>query len=331
MGLSISVALEWAHGERASITWRLPHQGEGIEMDSVFHKQPISTPESFYVSLGAPGADPQIRLDMGDHAIDPATQQLPLSCESWLGIQGFAALGTEEGALVVASPDAPLVQPFGIQTQNAGASRKGNDPSLAFWVMNNHWDTNFALSQSGGIPMRFRLLPQKALDIHEARAFAERTNTPPVIVRAYESSPQEPRPLLSVTGSDRVTARVRKAWDANGIVVTLVNQGDDEARLMVRASEGGFTKAARAVLDIGDPELYARVRPAREEPDNWIVTLVNATDTARNATLTVPGRTIARMTPVNALEEPLGAAEATDGITVPAGGTVNVQVIFAQG
>ncbi|WIY53851.1 glycoside hydrolase family 38 C-terminal domain-containing protein [Devosia sp. YIM 151766] len=242
MGIEIGLTLAWSHGDTMTVTYRLPHQGQGIEMDTMIHKLPVTTPESLYVCFGAPGGSPQIRLDVGDRIIDPATQQVPLSCEAWIGIQGFAALGTDAGALVVASPDAPLVQPFGIQTENAGSGRKGNDPSLAFWVLNNHWDTNFALTQSGGIPARFRLLPQATLDIKEARSFAETTGTAPVIVRAYNSQTREAAPLLRVDGNDEVITRIRKAWDGDGIVVTLVNQSDRSTDLALELPGHDFAQ-----------------------------------------------------------------------------------------
>ncbi|QQA43627.1 hypothetical protein [Pelagovum pacificum] len=224
--LSIEVKLAWSHGDKATIHYRLPHAGEGIEVDSMIHKMPITDPESFYMVFGTTGANAKVGLDVGDRVIDAATQQIPLSCEAWIGIQRFATVATDDSALVIASPDAPLAQPFGIQTENAGSDRKGNDPAVAFWLLNNHWDTNFPITQAGGIPFRFRLLPQAMLDMTEATAFAETATTPPVIVRAYGSSEVTPRTLLDLSGAKDVTARVRRTWDDGGLLVTLVNSGD---------------------------------------------------------------------------------------------------------
>ncbi|WP_240232217.1 hypothetical protein [Devosia lacusdianchii] len=243
MGIEIALTLTWYHGDKMSITYRLPHQGQGVEMDTVTHKTPIETPESLYVKFGAPGQSPGIRFDMGDRVIDPVTEQLPLSCEAWVGIQGFAAITTDAGAMVVAAPDAPLVQPFGIQTGNVGSGRQGEEPSLAFWVLNNHWDTNFAISQSGGIPARFRLLPQAQLDVAAARAFAETTGTAPVVVRAYASTEKAATPLITVAANSEVTSRVRKAWDADGMVLTLVNPEDKAVAVSIAMPQHSFRSA----------------------------------------------------------------------------------------
>lgn len=87
------------------------------------------------------------------------------------------------------------MQPSGIQTEQAGG-RLGNESVLAHWLLNNHWDVNFASAQVGGIPARFRLLPQYTFDAKAARQFSEDAYTPPVIVRAYDSTPIAPASLL---------------------------------------------------------------------------------------------------------------------------------------
>jgi hypothetical protein len=171
-----------------------------------------------------------------------------------------------------------VVQPFGIQTGNAGSGRAGNAPSLAFWVLNNHWDVNFAAAQAGRIPVRFRLLPQARPDAAAARAFAEAANVPPVIVRAYESPEKPAAALLAVEATGELGVRLRKAWDAEGSVVTLVN-------------------------------------PSGE---------------AREASLALPQDAIGAAEIVGTLEAPIGAPLAVEAgavrVSVPAGGTRHVRL-----
>lgn len=69
--------------------------------------------------FGMAGAEPTITLDIGDHTVD-ADSALEQGCHNWISVQGFASITTEAGALIVAAPDAPLVQPFGIQTEGGG-------------------------------------------------------------------------------------------------------------------------------------------------------------------------------------------------------------------
>ncbi|SHI28989.1 hypothetical protein [Wenxinia saemankumensis] len=246
MGIALTVHLSWPHGDAARITYRLPAEGDGIEVDAMLFKTPVTAPDSVYMLFGAPGRDPSIHLDVGDAVIDVAREQIPFSCEAWIGIQRFAAIGTDGAALTVASPDAPLVQPFGIQTGNVGSGRQGNDPLLAFWLTNNHWDTNFPIVQSGGIPFRFRLLPRPKLDLGEAARFAELETTPPVIVRAYDSEEKPPRALVELDGPVTVTARVRKAPAGSGLMLSLNNAGPAATvSLSMPSREIGSVRLAR--------------------------------------------------------------------------------------
>lgn len=76
------------------------------------------------------------------------------------------------------------------------AERLLRDPELAFWVLNNHWDVNFAATQAGRIPARFHILPQSMPDTGAARAIADIACNPPVVVRTYDGVLQVPVSLI---------------------------------------------------------------------------------------------------------------------------------------
>jgi alpha-mannosidase len=239
LGPEIDAILTFPNGDRATITWRLPFGDGGIDADVLIDKTPDTTPEAYYMLFSAPGHEPRVTLDLGDHSID-ASQQLPQSCASWTAIQTFASVTTTAGALTVAAPDTPLVQPFGIQTQGAG-SRTDTDPSLAFWVLNNHWDVNFAASQSGRIPARFRLLPQATPDAQAARAFASAACNPPVIVRSYDGVTAAPTPAVMATGD--IILRLRPAPSGSGLFLTAVNPHDHAVTTTITLGDSPITRA----------------------------------------------------------------------------------------
>ena len=222
MGAEIDVDLAWPHGETARVTYRLPFDSAGIEATIALEKQRIETTEAFYMIFAATGERAEVKLDIGDHIVDAATQQLERGCRTWASVQRYAALATSDMGLVVASPDAPLVQPFGLQTEEAGG-RRLSGPELAFQLVNNHWNVNFAASQSGRITARFHLLPQEAYDEGQAIAFAAQACIPPVVVRAYSADPQPPAPLLDVVSDAPVEIRMRTARSGDAIRLDLVN------------------------------------------------------------------------------------------------------------
>ena len=242
-GPEIDVHLAWSHGDTAVVTYRLPDDG-AVEMRIAVDKMAVEAPESLHVLFGRGSGEADFRFDVGDHVITPAEDQIPESCRAWYALQGFAGLETAEGALVVASPDAPLVQPGGIHTDHA-TDPQDRDPVLAFWLLNNHWDVNFAAAQGGRrLFYRFRLDFPKALDELGARAFAESAMTAPVIVRAYDAAPVAASPVLSIDDA-AVIGRLRRAEKGEGLVLTLVNPTSEARRVSVGLRDADIAGAER--------------------------------------------------------------------------------------
>jgi alpha-mannosidase len=226
LGPEIDVHLRWPHGDTATLTWRLPVAGPGIDFCATVHKTRQTSAEAFFVVFSLGGETPAIDLDIGDLTTS-AEDSLPDACQSWVAIQRHATLSTDTGTLVVASPDAPLVHPYGPQTEGAG-QRVLRDNSLGFWVINNHWDVNFAASQSGTIPFRFHLLPLDKPDREAATAFAQAATTPPVIVRTYNAPERDATPLVELTCGVPLDLRLRP-FGQGAIMASVVNRTPADA------------------------------------------------------------------------------------------------------
>jgi alpha-mannosidase len=226
LGPEIDVHLRWPHGDTATLTWRLPVAGPGIDLCAKVHKTQQTSPEAFFVVFGLGGASPAIDIDIGDLTTS-VEEALPEACQSWVAVQRQATLSTDAGTLVVASPDAPLMHPFGPQTEGAG-QRIMHDAALGFWVINNHWDVNFSASQSGTIPFRFHILPMDGPDRAAATAFAQAAATPPVIVRTYDAPERAAAPLVSLTSNVPLDLRMRP-FGEGAIMVSVANRSPTAA------------------------------------------------------------------------------------------------------
>ena len=274
MGVEIDVHLKWPHGESAIVTYRLPLDGPGIEMSVALEKQRIESTEAFYVVFAATGERAEVKLDVGDHVIDAASEQLDRGCKTWASVQRFAAVGTTDMALVVACPDTPIVQPFGIQTEEAGG-RGLFEPELAFQMVNNHWNVNFAASQSGRIVARYSLLPQQRLDLAAARNFATLACLPPVVVRAYDAPLMDPKSLFELDCTEDVEVRLRQAPSGNGLLLTLVNVAASPARVSFGIRDVGIvtalsvsaidTEPAETNADLRNGRLFVTMPPRRRQ------------------------------------------------------------------
>jgi len=257
LGPEIDAHLSWPHGDRAVLTWRLPVAGPGIDLCASVVKTRVTTPESMFVVFALGGAGAGVDLDIGDLTVD-AGEVLPEACRTWAGVQRQATLWCDAGALVVASPDAPLVHPFGPQTEAAGGRVIG-DAALGFWVMNNHWDVNFAAGQSGVVPFRFHLLPMAGPDRAAATAFAQAATTPPVIVRAPEAAERGAVPLVELEG-EGLDLRLRPLAGGE-VMASLVNRAAGEVAFALRLP-GGAVRAVRVVAATGEEIAGGGVRIA---------------------------------------------------------------------
>jgi len=231
LGPEVDVTHAWSHGDSVVLTWRLPLVGPGIDLTATFAKTRITTPEAFFVSFSLGGEKAKIDLDIGDLTLD-ADDLLPGACQTWASIQRFATIRTDAAALVVASPDAPLVHPHGAQTEGAG-QRLRHDAALGFWVMNNHWDVNFAAGQSGVVPFRFHLLPARKVSPEAAWAFGQTATTPPVIVRTHSGMEREARGLVELNSSCPLELRARP-FAPGSVLVSLVNRAATAASFTLR-------------------------------------------------------------------------------------------------
>jgi hypothetical protein len=252
LGPEIDAHLSWPHGDRATLTWRLPLAGPGIDLCATVEKTRVTTPESVFVVFALGGGGAGVDLDIGDLTVD-AEEVLPEACRTWGAIQSHATLRTDAGALVVASPDAPLVHPFGPQTEAAGG-RLLADAALGFWVMNNHWDVNFAAGQGGVVPFRFHLLPMAGPDRAAATTFARVATTPPVIVRTGEVPERAAAPLVVLEAQEPLDLRLRP-FGGTAIMASVVNRGEREAAFSLRLPEGlarGVVAVAATGEETGD-------------------------------------------------------------------------------
>ncbi|MCA3436091.1 MAG: hypothetical protein INF48_02085 [Rhodobacter sp.] len=241
LGPEIDVYLSWPHGDRATLTWRLPVAGGGIDLRTTIHKTRVTSPESFFVVFSLDGGCAKVDLDVGDMIID-ADGVLPDACQTWVAVQRQATVSTKQATLVVATPDAPLVHPFGPQTEGAGR-RLLDDGALGFWVINNHWDVNFAASQSGDIAFRFHLLPLSAPDRRAATAFAQTATTPPVIVRTQDAPEQAPRMAVELRSEVPLDLRLRPLGESS-MMASVVNAGPEPASFSLRLGDISVRDAA---------------------------------------------------------------------------------------
>ncbi|MDD5707779.1 MAG: hypothetical protein PHR35_17805 [Kiritimatiellae bacterium] len=127
-------------------------------------KWPETEAEALYVAFPlAPNTEdltletPSVWLDVPGAAMRPGLDQVPGTATDWHSVQHYFAVAGAGGAVVVASPDIPLVQVNGINTGKWQETLPPHNGLVMSWVMNNYWFTNFPAAQGGGLEWRYSL------------------------------------------------------------------------------------------------------------------------------------------------------------------------------
>ena len=132
------------------------------------------------------------------------------------------------------SPDAPLFE-HGARHANIalGWGSQGNwiehlSPSATIysWVMNNHWHTNFPLTQEGPVEFRYRLLPHDGYDAVQANRFGVEQAQPLVYVTA-DQDPQV-RPVIGID-NPTIYSTIVKSLECDRTLIVRLRSVSDRA------------------------------------------------------------------------------------------------------
>lgn len=117
--------------------------------------------------------------------------QLPGANRNWIAFQRWLDISNDKKGVTWCSLDAPVFESGNITANIIGAATnspqwiKELQPSATIysWVMNNHWHTNFPLSQQGKVLFRYRIFPHNyGYDASEAAKFGMEQSQPLIAV-----------------------------------------------------------------------------------------------------------------------------------------------------
>ena len=168
-----------------------------VEISNVVDKLPLVEKDGIHFGFAFNLPDSKTRVDIPWGVMEVEKDQWPQGNRNWLAMQRWLDVSNETHGVTWCSLDAPLFE-YGNRTANIalGWGDKGNwleklEPSSTVysWVMNNHWHTNFPLTQDGPVQFRYRLYPHEAYDVVEANRFGMEQSQPLVYVTA-DKDPQ---------------------------------------------------------------------------------------------------------------------------------------------
>lgn len=173
------------HSLRQRLTLRADSAVVGIEIE--LDKQSCAAPEGIYfvVPLALP-AGWRCHFDTAGLAVELDAEQLPGASRGWFTVDSFVALHTGARGATLFCPDAPLALAGGFHFGPPPASiPRDANPLLLAWPLNNYWNTNFPLAQSGPVALRYGLLTHGAFDAAEAARQADAFAHPVIVHPAF--------------------------------------------------------------------------------------------------------------------------------------------------
>jgi len=186
-----------------------------VEIANVVDKLPLVAKDGIHFGFGFDIPGGRTRVDIPWGVMEVEKDQWPQGNRNWLALQRWLDISNDEVGVTWCSLDSALFESGGM-TANIATGWGGKGPWLRklepsstvySWAMNNHWHTNFPLTQDGPVPFRYRILPHGTYDAAAANRFGLEQAQPLAHVAANLNP--KVNPLIAVD-NDRVCVTILK-------------------------------------------------------------------------------------------------------------------------
>ena len=212
-----------------------------VEISNVVDKLPLVAKDGIHFGFGFDIPNSTTRVDIPWGVMEVEKDQWAAGNRNWIAMQRWLDISNDKEGVTWCSLDAPLFE-SGSMTANQTGGWSGErkpwirklEPSSTIysWVMNNHWFTNFPLTQDGPVTFRYRILPHGAYDAATANRFGLEQAQPLVAVAANANTIS--KPLIAIEGSPTISVSVLKSTaEGKTVIIRLrsVSNKDETIKL----------------------------------------------------------------------------------------------------
>lgn len=222
-----------------------------LTMDNEVDKLPLEAKDGIHFGFPFNIANPRCRVDIPWGVMEMERDQWPQACRNWTAMQHWVDITDGQRGVTWCSLDAPLFE-YGSRTANismgwggAGNWNTAYKPSarLYSWVMNNHWHTNFPLTQSGPVRFAYAIYPHEGDNLPVANRFGLEQSQPLLHV----TTGTDPAvPSLVTIDNPAVYATIVKPHDVGGTVTLRLRSVSDKTETV--GLDFGARKPSRVEL-----------------------------------------------------------------------------------
>jgi alpha-mannosidase len=199
-----------------------------VEIINVVDKLACKAKEGVHFGFAFNVPNPRTRVDIPWGVMEVDADQFSEGNRNWICFQRWLDISNGDRGVTWSSLDAPTFEHGNITANilgSGGAWIRRLQPSATIysWALNNHWFTNFPLSQEGRLTYRFRILPHiSAYDAAAANRFGMEQVRPLIATPVKQAVAVTPPVAID---NPRVVVSGIKS-DAEGLVVTLRSLSD---------------------------------------------------------------------------------------------------------
>lgn len=188
-----------------------------VEIKNIIDKQAILEKEGIHFGFAFNISEPVTWVDIPWGIMELEKDQLSGANRNWIAFQRWLDISNNDRGVTLCSLDAPVFESGDLTANILGAAtgspkwiRKLMPGATIYsWALNNHWHTNFPLSQEGKIQFRYRLFPHNSkYDPASADRFG-REQVQPLIAARVKNNVQI-KPSLALSGSKSVFVSMLK-------------------------------------------------------------------------------------------------------------------------
>ncbi len=250
-----------------------------VDFKNVVDKIAILDKEGIHFGFAFNIENPKVVADIPWGTMEIEKDQLPGANRNWIALQRWLDISNNERGITWCPLDAPVFQVGDITANILGAATNSEkwirklEPSgtIYSWALNNHWHTNFQLSQEGKITFRYRLQPHfNGHDYVAANHFGMEQYQPLVAVPVEKSF--EGDQLLTLDGSPSVNSTIFKtSKDGKSATLRLRSLSEHDETVLLKWHNR--IPVEIYTINLADGNLIEKIKDKVTIPANNFVTL----------------------------------------------------------
>ena len=197
-----------------------------VETTNVVDKLPLLDKDGIHFGFGFNVPQGVTKVDIPWGIMEVEKDQWPQANRNWMALQRWLDVSNDTHGVTWCALDAPLFE-YGDRTANISLGWGGQGPWLTklepsstvySWAMNNHWHTNFPLTQDGPVAFRYRIHPHGGYDAVDANRFGL----------------EQAQPLVHVTADKNPDVKSVISVDNRAVYVTVLKSTEKDNEMIVR-------------------------------------------------------------------------------------------------